>query len=153
MRIGRIAWCVATAVMMTRGTNGAAQPAASAVRSELGARVDSFLTRAAALGFSGAIVVAQRGEVILRKWYGLADRERGVPVTSATPFFVGSLASQFTAAAALRLQADGKLSLDDSLGRYFPDAPVDKRPITIAQLLSHTSGLPFLPTAGLYGRA
>jgi CubicO group peptidase (beta-lactamase class C family) len=153
MRIGRIVWCLAAAATMARGTDGTAQPAESVVRGDLGVRVDSFLTRAAAHGFSGAIVVAQHGEIVLRKGYGLADRARGVPVTTETPFFIGSLSSQFTAAAVLRLQADGKLSVGDSLGRYFPGAPADKQAVTIAQLLSHTSGLPFLPTAGLYGRA
>lgn len=122
------------------------------VRDGLGARVDSFLTRASAFGLSGAIVVAQRGEVVLRKGYGLADRERGAPIVAETPFFLGSLAKQFTAAAVLRLEADGKLSVGDSLGRFFPDAPADKQGITLRQLLTHTSGLPYLPSAGLFGR-
>lgn len=122
------------------------------VRGEIGARVDSFLTRAALHGFSGAILVAQKGEIVLRKGYGVADRERGVTVAPETPFFIGSLAKQFTAAAALRLEADGKLRLDDSLGTFFPDAPADKRAITVRQLLSHTAGLPYLPSAGLFGR-
>ena len=122
------------------------------VRGEIGTRVDSFLTRAALHGFSGAILVAQKGEIVLRKGYGVADRERGVTVAPETPFFIGSLAKQFTAAAALRLEADGKLRLDDSLGAFFPDAPADKRAITVRQLLSHTAGLPYLPSAGLFGR-
>jgi len=129
-----------------------AQPTGVIVRGELGARVDSFLTRAALHGLSGAIVVAQRGEIVLRKGYGIADRERGTPVGPETPFFIGSLAKQFTAAAVLRLSADGRLRLDDSLGTFFPDAPPDKRAITVRQLLSHTSGMPYLPTAGLFGR-
>jgi CubicO group peptidase (beta-lactamase class C family) len=122
------------------------------VRGEVGARADSFLTRAAAHGFSGAIVVAKGGAIVLRKGYGLADRERGSPITPETPFFVGSLAKQFTAAAVLGLEADGKLRLGDSLGLFFPNAPANKRSITIRQLLSHTAGLPYLPSAGLFGR-
>ena len=153
MRLGRIAWGIAAAASIAASDKGAAQPANAVVRGELGARVDSFFTRAAYHGFSGAIVVAHRGEVVLAKGYGLADRERQVPITAATPFFVGSLAKQFTAAAVLRLRADGKLSLDDSLGRFFADVPADKRAITVRQLLSHTAGLPYLPTSGLFGRA
>jgi CubicO group peptidase (beta-lactamase class C family) len=143
---------MASAAIVATAAASSAQPADAVVHGELGARVDSFLTRAAAHGFSGAIVVARRGEVVLRKGYGLADRERGTPVVAETPFFVGSLAKQFTAAAVLRLEADGRLSLSDSLGRFFPSAPADKRAITVRHLLSHTSGLPYLPSAGLFGR-
>src|SRR5690348_45953 len=128
-----------------------AEPAGVVVRGEVGARIDSFLTRAALHGLSGAIVVAQHGDVILRKGYGLADRERGTAIGPETPFFVGSLAKQFTAAAILRLAADGRLALSDSLGAFFAGAPADKRGITVRQLLSHTSGLPYLPSAGLFG--
>ncbi|HEX6050305.1 MAG TPA: serine hydrolase domain-containing protein [Gemmatimonadaceae bacterium] len=153
MRFGRIAWGMAAATSIAGSDSGVAQPATAVVRGELGARVDSFLTRAAYHGFSGAIVVAHRGEVVLSKGYGLADRDRQIPITSTTPFFVGSLAKQFTAAAILRLTADGKLALDDSLGRFFRDAPAETHAITIRQLLSHTAGLPYLPTSGLFGRA
>lgn len=137
----------------TRGSRAQPTPGASdvIVRGELGARVDSFLTRAALHGLSGAIVVAQGDDVVLRKGYGLADRERNTPVGPETPFFIGSLAKQFTATAVLRLAADGKLRVSDSLGSFFPDAPADKRGITVRQLLSHTSGLPYLPSRGLFG--
>src|SRR6185503_16284046 len=146
MRVAQAGWRVGALILAASATAGA-QPSASPgviVRSELGFRVDSFLTRAALHGFSGAIVVAQRGEIIVRKGYGAADRERRTTITPETPFFIGSLAKQFTAAAVLRLIADGKLSLSDSLGAFFLDAPKNKRAITIRQLLSHTSGLPYL---------
>src|SRR5258705_5169564 len=154
MRVGRAALCVGGAALAGSAVVAAAQPMAPPeviVHGEIGARVDSFLTRAALHGFSGAILVAQRGEIVLRKGYGVADRERGVTVAPETPFFIGSLAKQFTAAAALRLEADGKLRLDDSLGMFFPDAPADKRTITVRQLLSHTAGFPYLPSARLFG--
>lgn len=156
MRVGRAAWWVISAVALAGAIRGSrAQPTPGAsdviVRGELGARVDSFLTRAALHGLSGAILVAQGDDVVLRKGYGLADRERRAPVGPETPFFIGSLAKQFTAAAVLRLAADGKLRLSDSLGWFFPDAPADKRGISVRQLLSHTSGLPYLPSRGLFG--
>jgi len=148
-------WRVAAMALTATASNGAAQsaplPGEVIVRGEIAARVDTFLTRAALHGLSGAIVVARRGEVILRKGYGLADRERHVPIGPETPFFVGSLAKQFTATAILRLAADGKLGLGDSLGTFFPEAPADKRGITIRQLVTHTSGLPYLPSHGLFG--
>jgi CubicO group peptidase (beta-lactamase class C family) len=154
MRVAQAGWRVGALILAASATAGAQQGASPGVivRSELGFRVDSFLTRAALHGFSGAIVVAQRDEIIVRKGYGAADRERGTMITPETPFFIGSLAKQFTAAAVLRLVADGKLSLSDSLGAFFPDAPDNKRGITVRQLLSHTSGLPYLPSAGLFGR-
>ena len=142
--------CTVTVLAFAAGV-GRAQQTGDVVRGELGARVDSMLTRAAAYGLSGSIIVAQRGEIVLQKGYGLADRERKVAVSVETPFFIGSLAKQFTATAVLRLAADGRLSLDDSLGTFFPAVPADKRAITVRQLLSHTSGLPYLPTAGLFG--
>jgi CubicO group peptidase (beta-lactamase class C family) len=129
-----------------------AQPGDVVVRGVGGARVDSFLTRAAMHGLSGTILVAKRGEVVLYKGYGLADRDRRLMMGPRTPFFIGSLAKQFTATAILRLEAEGKLELDDSLGRFLRDVPRDKRGITIRNLLSHTSGLPYLPSAGLFGR-
>ena len=155
MRAVRAVWRVAAMVLTAAASNGAAQPGPPSgdvvVRGEIAARVDTFLTRASLHGLSGAIVVARQGEVILRKGYGLADRERRVPIGPETPFFVGSLARQFTATAILRLAADGRLGVDDSLGRFFPDAPPDKRRITVLQLLTHTSGLPYLPSHGLFG--
>lgn len=157
MRGGRTRWRGARLVLLGIGTASAStaqtttQQPAVIVHGEIGARVDSFLTRAALHGLSGAIVVAQHGDVILEKGYGLADRERGTAIGPETPFFIGSLAKQFTATAVLRLAADGKLTLVDSLGTFFPDAPADKRGITLRHLLTHTSGLPYLPSAGLFG--
>jgi CubicO group peptidase (beta-lactamase class C family) len=146
--IAAVAICVASATPVP------GQPSIGTdviVRGELGARADSFLTRAAMYGLSGSVVVARRGEIVLQKGYGIADRERAATIGVETPFFIGSLAKQFTAAAVLRLAADGRLRLSDSLGAFFPDVPPDKRGITLRQLLSHTGGLPYLPSAGLFG--
>jgi len=94
--------------------------------------------------FSGVVRVS-RGERLL--WtcaYGEACREWHVPNTPATAFHIGSISKQFTAAAVLLLQDAGKLEVDDSLGHWLPDAPTAWRPITIHQLLTHTSGIPDL---------
>jgi CubicO group peptidase (beta-lactamase class C family) len=96
---------------------------------------------AEARGFSGAVLIVQDGEVILREGYGLADDVAQTPVTPETVFDVGSLAKQFTAAAILRLQAEGLLSVEDTLSTYFDDIPGDISEITIHQLLTHSSGL------------
>lgn len=108
--------------------------------------LDRYFTRASAFGVSGVVLFASKGEVLLEKGYGLGDRAAGRPLTAASPLHIGSVGKQFTAAAILRLEADGRLSTGDRLGRFFPDAPADKRNITLHPLLTHTSGLPRLTT-------
>lgn len=102
---------------------------------------ESYLDRMAEYGFSGAVLVAHDGKVLLNRGYGLADRERGIPNTAETVFTTGSLSKQFTAAAILRLEEEGKLRTTDSLTRFFDSVPEDKRGITLHQLLTHTSGV------------
>lgn len=92
-------------------------------------------------GFSGAVLVARGGEVVLHAGYGMADRERERPFTADTVFTTGSITKQFTAAAILRLEEQGKLSVDDAIGRFFDEVPEDKQGITLHHLLTHTSGL------------
>jgi CubicO group peptidase (beta-lactamase class C family) len=89
-----------------------------------------------------AVAVVQKGEVITAQGYGLANVEHQVPVRADTIFQSGSLGKQFTAAAVMVLVEDGKLSLDDRVTKYFPDAPESWKPITIRHLLTHTSGIP-----------
>lgn len=107
-----------------------------------GARVDGYLAGLAAFGFSGTVLVAEGDGILLHKAYGLADGSSRRPVTTATAFNIASLTKQITAAAVLRLEALGALSVTDSLGRFFPDVPAEKRGITLHHLLTHTSGLP-----------
>jgi CubicO group peptidase (beta-lactamase class C family) len=100
------------------------------------------MRRMTARGFSGALLVAKEGKIILAKGYGLSDRQRGVPVTAATVFTVGSITKQFTATAILKLQQMGKLNVHDPITRFFPDVPLDKADITLHHLLTHTAGFP-----------
>ncbi|HUO94148.1 MAG TPA: serine hydrolase domain-containing protein [Rhizomicrobium sp.] len=88
-----------------------------------------------------AVGVYSRGRVLLAKGYGLANVELNVPVKPETIFNAGSVGKQFTATAIMMLVEEGKLSLDDSITKYFPDAPDSWKPILIKNLLSHTSGL------------
>jgi CubicO group peptidase (beta-lactamase class C family) len=85
--------------------------------------------------------VYSRGKVLLAKGYGLANVELSVPVKPETIFQSGSVGKQFLAAAMMMLVEDGKVSLDDSVTKYFPEAPASWKPILIKNLLSHTSGL------------
>lgn len=85
--------------------------------------------------------VYSRGRILLAKGYGLADVELNVPVTPETLMQSGSVGKQFVSAAIMMLVEERKLSLDDSITKYFPDAPAGWKPILIKNLLSHTSGL------------
>lgn len=104
--------------------------------------VDSLLTAAAERGFGGVARVAKDGAVILHKAYGIAQRETSTPYRVNTVVQIGSNTKDFTAVAVLQLVHQGRLSLEDSLGRFFPNAPADKRGITVWQLLLHRGGFP-----------
>jgi CubicO group peptidase (beta-lactamase class C family) len=118
---------------------------APAPQDGLAAYIDATLRGLAAAGdFSGAVLVAGRDGVVLSQGYGLADREEGRPNTPTTRFRLGSLTKQLTAMAVLVLQQQGRLDVGDPICSYLPDCPAAWQPITIHQLLSHTSGIPDL---------
>ncbi len=107
-------------------------------------RLAAYMLRRAEAGFSGTILVARGGEVLLRSGYGLADVELGVGNTPETVFRIGSVTKPLVATAALRLVAVGRLSLADPLSKYLAEVPEGWRRVTIENLLSHTSGIPDL---------
>jgi CubicO group peptidase (beta-lactamase class C family) len=88
-----------------------------------------------------AVAVSLNGETVFQKAFGLADLEHNVPNTPETIFESGSVAKQFTAAALVLLQQDGKLSLDDPVRKHIPELPDYGSPLTIRHLLNHTAGL------------
>ena len=88
-----------------------------------------------------AVLVMEKGEVILREGYGLANMEWDITVTPKTVFRIGSITKQFTSAAIMLLQEQGKLSVTDSISKYLPDYPTHGHEITIEHLLTHTSGI------------
>ena len=88
-----------------------------------------------------SLVVIKNGEIVLAKGYGLANVEYQVPVKPETIFQSGSMGKQFTATAVMMLVEAGKLSLDDTLIKFFPDGPEAWRNITVRHLLTHTSGM------------
>ncbi len=88
-----------------------------------------------------AVGLYSRGQILLAKGYGQANVELDVPVKPETIFQSGSVGKQFVSAAIMMLVEEGKVSLDDSIAKYFPDAPAAWKPILIKNLLSHTSGL------------
>lgn len=88
-----------------------------------------------------AVAVYQNGRTILAKGYGSANLEYGVPITPATPFIVGSVSKQFTAAAIALLVEEQRIALTDDVRKYVPELADYGTPITIAHLVHHTSGL------------
>jgi len=88
-----------------------------------------------------AVGVAAGGAALVLRAYGSADLEHDVPIREDTVFEAGSVSKQFTAASILLLVQQGKLALTDDVHRYLPELPHYGAPVTIDELLSHTSGL------------
>jgi D-alanyl-D-alanine carboxypeptidase len=88
-----------------------------------------------------AIVVIKDGLVLEMKGYGYADRKNQITVGANTRFPIGSVSKQFTATAIMLLVEDGKLDLDAPIGQYLTDLPPTWQPLTLRQLLNHTSGI------------
>lgn len=91
--------------------------------------------------FSGRILIARNGRPLVTRSYGMANYELKVPNTPKTVFQLGSVSKQFTAMAIVQLKERGKLDLDDPICKHLGDCPPAWRPITIHQLLTHTSGI------------
>jgi CubicO group peptidase (beta-lactamase class C family) len=88
-----------------------------------------------------AIAITHRGRVILERAYGMADLGRGIGLTPRHRFRVASHSKSFTATGVMKLREQGKLRLDDPVGRYVPKLHPAVARATVAQLLSHTSGI------------
>jgi CubicO group peptidase (beta-lactamase class C family) len=117
------------------------KPTLASSEDSLKKKIDSYVRTAVQAGFSGAVLVAKGGKVILHDGYGLADREKKLPVKKETVFDIGSITKRFTRAAILKLEEQGKLKRSDPLTTFFEDVPEDKAGVTIEHLLEHTAGL------------
>jgi CubicO group peptidase (beta-lactamase class C family) len=115
--------------------------AASEQARSIESEVDAIFSRWTSSTPGCAVGVASGGRSVLERAYGLADLEHDVRNRPDTIFEAGSVAKQFTAAVVLLLAQEGKLSLDDPVRKYIPEVPDYGEPITIRQMLTHTSGL------------
>lgn len=105
-------------------------------------RLDPWLEKLHARGaFNGCVLIARDGEVVFQGHYGFADVEQRVPLSERSSFNLASVSKHFTAMGIMLLAHDGTLSVDDSLSDHVPWLSF-YGPITIRQLLHHTSGLP-----------
>ena len=89
----------------------------------------------------GAVGVVQNGKLIYSKGFGIADLEHNISIRTKTVFYLASVSKQFTAFCILLLEEKGLISLDDEVQKYLPDFPKYDTPITVSQLIHHTSGL------------
>ncbi|HEU5217080.1 MAG TPA: serine hydrolase domain-containing protein, partial [Gemmatimonadales bacterium] len=111
--------------------------------SALARSVDSLFGPWSRTNTPGCAVGVDRGGIpVLRRAYGMSNLETGTPWTTGTLSESGSVAKQFTAAGLVLLAMDGVLRLDDDISRWIPEVKGFGKPITIRQLLTHTSGLP-----------
>ena len=101
-------------------------------------------------GFSGVIAVQRDHNLIYESGYGYANAALRTPFQADTRFPIGSVSKQFTAAAVLLLQQDGKLKTSDAIRLYYPDAPPSWSSITLRNLLTHTSGIPDFDFGRIY---
>lgn len=116
---------------------GAQMPADSSAR-----WIDSIFAPYASPRSPGcAVGVTRNGAVAFAKAYGSSNVKAGAPITADTRFYLASLSKQFTAMAVILLEHDGRLSLDDSVRKWLPELPSYRKPITLRQLLNHTSGM------------
>jgi len=92
--------------------------------------------------FSGAVLITRGDQVLLAHGYGMADQKHFRPVTLMTRFRIASLTKQFSAMAILMLEHQGRLRLSDRICRYIANCPAAWAPITLAELLTHSSGMP-----------
>lgn len=93
--------------------------------------------------FNGTVLVAEQGEVIYKKGFGMANMEWDIPNQPNTKHRLGSITKQFTAMLILQLVADGAVDLEAPISSYLPDYPKETGDqITIHHLLTHTSGIP-----------
>jgi CubicO group peptidase (beta-lactamase class C family) len=111
---------------------------------EKSAAIDTLISRYTEYGlFSGTVLVTDHDQVILKKGYGLANREWNVPNTPDVKFRLGSLTKQFTSMLVMQQVANGTITLDGHPVDYLPYYRKDTGArVTIHQLLNHTSGIP-----------
>ena len=101
---------------------------------------DYYKNKLVKYGFNGAVLVAKRGHIIFEGYHGFFNLQKKDSLNAHSAFHLASVSKTFTAMATLRLEEEGKLSIDDSISKYFPALPY--KGITIKMLLNHRSGLP-----------
>lgn len=111
------------------------------VSGPIGKKLDEYLSEDNPL-FSGSILVAKDGEILLNRGYNYANWELKVPNSPQTKFRISSITKPFTATLIMMLYERGLIDLEERMCRYLPNCPTHWQEITIYNLLNHTSGIP-----------
>ncbi len=128
---------LAGVVALILPTLAVAAPLTDQQQHDIDASIVEWLSQTGAPSVS--IAVARDGQVVFAKAYGQARLAPDRPATTETRYAIDSVSKEFTAAAMLKLQEAGKLSLDDKVAKYFPDLASAEQ-VTLRQILSHTAG-------------
>lgn len=113
---------------------------AAALDKKLIEKIETYLTKSEANGFSGSFLISRNAKVLISKGYGFSNRKENSLNTTRTVFDMASNTKQFTATAILKLMEQQKLRLSDPLSNFFNDISEEKKSVTIHQLLTHTAG-------------
>jgi len=127
--------CIGIGLLGCAHVSKSAEVSTTSVASEV-------FNRRAAEGFVGSVLIDQGGRVVFEQSYGVTDPSTRKPVDRNTVFDIGSITKLLTRVAILRLVEDRRLSLSDTLSKFFPEVPGDKANITVGQLLNHEGGFP-----------
>ena len=111
-------------------------------KTKLGKVLDREMDKLKQVGFSGSVLVAHKGEIILVRSEGFSDAAKKEKTQPKTLYEIASISKSFTATAALILAQQEKLELDASIADYLPGVPKHSRDITVIDLLRHESGIP-----------
>ena len=111
-------------------------------KTSLGNVLDKEMEKLKQVGFSGSILVAHQGEIILAKSEGFIDLKGKKPAKPHTLYEIASFSKSFTSTAAMILAEQGKLDLDASIDKYLPEVPDNCKPISVRHLMQHTTGMP-----------
>jgi CubicO group peptidase (beta-lactamase class C family) len=129
-----------------------AQPVHVPLSARVASQVDNLLaTQVNNQQFSGSVLVAQDGQIVLEQGYGMANVQNATPNTAHTHFYLGSVTKEFTAMAAMILQTQGKLQISKPICSYIANCPSPWQAVTIRELLTHTSGIPELADSQISG--
>jgi CubicO group peptidase (beta-lactamase class C family) len=129
------------AILVLAAISLAATPSFAQQNPGIERKVDQVFSQFDKPGSPGcALGVVRDGNFIYKKGYGAASLELGVPLTPQSVFYMGSVSKQFTAASVVLAAEQGYLSLDDDVRKYVPEIPSYGKPITLREMLHHTSG-------------
>jgi CubicO group peptidase (beta-lactamase class C family) len=142
-----------TAVVQPTVSPHAMQPVVSnPANTRITAQVDAlFNNLVTQQKFSGSVLIAKDGQILLDKGYSMANWDQHIPNNPLSRFYLGSVTKEFTATAILLLQQRGKLDVHKSICVYVNPCPPPWQPVTIHEVLTHTSGIPELDTSQLSG--